>query len=82
MNYWEELNPKSKRNLLLWLYILRTEPIEEITGSFLEPKWIDVDQEIVAHKIPDHVYMMNQKQILSALNEVGGPPSWTQNKIQ
>jgi hypothetical protein len=82
MSYWEALNASSKRNILLWLYILRTEPIEQIVGSFLEPKWIDADQEIVAHRIPDYVLMLSPKQILSALNEVGGPPSWTQNKIQ
>jgi len=34
MSYWEALNASSKRNILLWLYILRTEPIEQIVGSF------------------------------------------------
>lgn len=64
MNYWDTLKKPSKRNILLWLYILRTEPVQEITGSFLEPKWIDTDQTIKAHMIPDYVYMMSPKQIL------------------
>ena len=74
---WENLAWQKKRLVLLWLYILRTEPIEEIVGSFLEPKWIDMDQDIDPSSIPQHIFMMKPSQILSELNEVGGVPSWT-----
>lgn len=82
MNYWDSLDSKKKRLVLLWLYILKTQPIEEISGSFLEPKWIDLDHEINAHSIPDYIYMMKPKQILTELNEVGGYPQWISGKIQ
>ena len=77
MNYWDNLSRQSKRNILLWLYVLRMEPIEQIVGSFLEPKWIDIDLSIKAHLIPDYIYMMSEKNLLAELNQVGGPPSWT-----
>jgi len=80
MNYWESLTWQSRRNILLWLYVLKTEPIEEITGSFLEPKWIDVDPSITAHRIPDYIFMMTPKLLIAELNENGGPPSWTFTK--
>jgi len=76
---WERLNSSRKRLVLLWLYILRTEPIEEIARSFLEPKFIDIDQDIDPNDIPAHIFMMKPNQLLSELNKVGGPPAW---KIQ
>lgn len=76
-NYWENLAWQSKRLVLLWLFILKTEPIEEITGSFLEPKWIDMDPKIVPHLVPEYVYLMNPEQLKRELDKVGGHPSWT-----
>ena len=76
--YWSQLNWKSKRLVLLWLYILKTEPINEITGSFLEPKWIDMDANIKTHLIPDYVFMMNAAQLGREIDKTGEFPKWIQ----
>jgi len=77
--YWKKLEDKSKRLALLWLYILKTEPIEEIKNSFLESKFIDSDKEIKPHLIPRVYYMMSANQLLREIDKTGGHPSWIQN---
>lgn len=74
--YWKNLNPKSKRLVLLWIFILKTEPIEEISSSFLESDWIDQDNNIKAYRLPEHLFMMNTNQLLRELDQAGGHPSW------
>lgn len=73
---WEKLRWQKKRLVLLWLYILRTEPISEIRTAFAEPAWIDADPDIDVRQIPQHIFMMKPAQLVTELNQVGGPPSW------
>jgi hypothetical protein len=76
MSFWERLPEQKKRIILLWIFILKSERIDAIANSFIEAVRIDRDYMIDPLKIPDYIYMMNQKQIVSELNKVGGPPSW------
>jgi hypothetical protein len=75
--YWESLHWQSKRLILLWLFILKTEPLEEINSAFLEPLWVDNDPKIVPHLVPQYVYHMNPQHIKRELDTAGGHPSWT-----
>jgi hypothetical protein len=73
--YWNNLSIGSKRIALLWLYILRSNA-KEARSSYLEAVLIDRDITLLPHKIPKHVYMMNQAQLLREIDKNGGPPKW------
>lgn len=77
-SHWDLLNNKSKRLVLLWLYILKTEPIEEITHSFLEPLWINEDKNIRPHLVPLAYFKMNPVSLRREIDKIGGFPSWTE----
>lgn len=76
--YWSEMNPKRKRLVLLWIYILKTEPFKAITEDFLEPRFIDADPCIRTHQIPDYIFMMNPAQLTRELDKTGEFPKWIQ----
>jgi hypothetical protein len=80
LTYWNGLPLNTKRHVLLWLYILRKNP-SDARSCYVEPKLVDRDRSILVHKIPKHIFMMNNNQLIREIDKNGGPPKWINGAI-